>query len=72
MKLLVPKDRSGGNERQPEEILTKSQLAERLQVSVRTICQWQRSGRLPYIRISRSVRYRWSAVLAHLEKFQVS
>lgn len=38
------------------ELLTASQLADRLQVSAETIRDWAKAGRIPEIRISHKVR----------------
>lgn len=50
-----------------DEILEKPQTAERLKVSTRTLDEWMRAGRVPYLKIGKSVRFRWSDVLAHLQ-----
>ncbi len=49
----------------PNEVLTKRELAERLKVSTRTI----ENLHLPVLKLgSRSNRYIWSAVLKHLQE----
>lgn len=49
-----------------DEILDKQQTAARLQVSTRTLDVWMKAGRVPYLKVSKSVRFRWQDVLAHL------
>ena len=53
-----------------EEILvTRPELAERFKVTVRTICRWQKQGKLKPVRLgSSTVRYRLSDVEAFLQK----
>jgi excisionase family DNA binding protein len=55
-----------------DEILDKPKLARRLDKSVRTIDAWMKRGRLPYIKVGRSVLFRWGAVLEKLEAFRVN
>jgi excisionase family DNA binding protein len=55
-----------------ETILDKRGIARRLNKSVRTIDVWMKRGRLPYIKVGRSVLFRWSAVLEKLESFRVN
>lgn len=55
-----------------ETILDKRGIARRLNKSVRTIDAWMKRGRLPYIKVGRSVLFRWSAVLEKLESFRVN
>ena len=54
-----------------EELLTKHQLALRLQKSVRCVEKWMRTGYLPYIKIGRSVLFDWSEVVASLKRFEI-
>ena len=49
-----------------DEILAKSETAKRLKISKRTLDQWMRVGRVPFLKIGRTVRFRWSDVLAQL------
>ena len=53
-------------DRASERLLKKAELAERLAVSTRTIDDWQRRGRIAYLKIGRSARYRWDDVVAKL------
>ena len=54
------------------EILNKHQLARRLGKCPRTIDAWMRQGRLPYVKLGRSVIFRWSHVLQKLDAFRVN
>ena len=49
-------------------LLTKPQIAGRLQVSTRTIDAWMALGHIPFFRIGRCVRFRWDDVLARLRE----
>jgi excisionase family DNA binding protein len=55
-------------DRASERLLKKTELAERLGVSTRTIDDWQRRGRIAYLKIGRSARYRWDDVIAKLSE----
>jgi excisionase family DNA binding protein len=51
------------------ELLTQQQLADELQVSVRTLERWRQEGTGPaFIRVGRSPRYRRSDIDAWLER----
>jgi excisionase family DNA binding protein len=55
-----------------EILLGKREAARRLGKSVRTVDAWMKRGRLPYIKVGRSVLFRWSAILDRLEAFRVN
>jgi excisionase family DNA binding protein len=55
-----------------ETLLDKSGLARRLNKSVRTVDAWMKARRLPYIKVGRSVLFRWGAVLEKLDTFRVN
>jgi excisionase family DNA binding protein len=51
-----------------DDLLTAAELADRLRVRPSTILEWQRSGRIPSIRLSHKVlRFDLTAVLAALK-----
>jgi len=49
---------------------TDRDVASRLQASVRTIIDWRNAGKLPFIRIGRSIRYRPESVTAALARME--
>lgn len=51
-----------------DEILNLRALAPRLGVSERHVLAMIKAGKLPCMRVGRSLRFRWSAVLAALSK----
>jgi excisionase family DNA binding protein len=55
-----------------EILLDKPGLARRLNKSVRTVDAWMKRGRLPYIKVGRSVLFRWCTVLEKLDTFRVN
>jgi len=59
-------------DRASDRLLRKRELAERLGVSSRTVDDWQRRGRIAYLKIGRSCRYRWNDVIAKLQSFRVN
>jgi len=50
-----------------DEILEKPEAAHRLKISARTLDQWMRAKRIPFLKIGKTVRFRWGDVLAHLQ-----
>ena len=55
-----------------EILLDKRETARRLNKSVRTVDAWMKRGRLPYIKVGRSILFRWGAVLERLESFRIN
>ena len=50
-----------------DRYLSKDEVASILAVTTRTIETYMRDGRLPYFKISRSVRFKLADVEAHLD-----
>ena len=63
---------SGATDRAVSGLLRKRELAERLAISKRTLDAWMSMGRIPYLKVGRSVRFRLSDVLAKLNTFRVN
>lgn len=55
-----------------ETLLDKPEIARRLKKSVHTVDAWMKARRLPYIKVGRSVMFRWGTVLEKLEAFRVN
>jgi excisionase family DNA binding protein len=54
------------------ELLTVTQVAERLHLKPRTVQTWTRQGRIPAVKLSaKVVRYDWPAVMAALRNLPV-
>ena len=72
--VITPSDTQGQRTSQPadEILLDKPGLGRRLNKSVRTVDAWMKRGKLPYIKVGRSVLFRWGAVLEKLEAFRVN
>ena len=51
-----------------EDYINKKELALRLKKTRRTIDHWMKRGWLPYYKIGRCVRFKWSEVDAELQK----
>ena len=60
--------RPGTNPDGPEEFITKEEVARRLKKTTRTIEHWQRRGYIPFVKVQQSVLFRWSSVVAQLER----
>jgi hypothetical protein len=56
----------------PSDLLTKREVAARLRRTPRCIELWMRKRYLPYIKIGRSVYFRWSDVLTQLDRFRIN
>jgi excisionase family DNA binding protein len=54
------------------DLLVKRELATKLKRSVRTVDAWMREGKLPYLKIGKTVLFRWADVLAKLQTFRVN
>ena len=51
-------------------LLRDRDVAEMCNASLRTVIDWRNAGKLPFIRIGRSIRYRPESVAAALEKLE--
>lgn len=47
-------------------LITKKELSERLRLKPRTIELWVRAGRIPAVKIGKTIRFSWEAVETHL------
>ena len=50
----------------PEGFIGKTEVAQRLNKTLRTVDNWMQRGLLPYYKIGRSVVFKWSDVESHL------
>jgi excisionase family DNA binding protein len=71
MKLVTLTDKIRAAQWQSDELLTKQELASRIKLSIRSVDEWMRLGRIPYLKCGKAVRFRWSDIIAHLERFRV-
>ncbi len=56
-----------------EGLLTKFDISSRLRISTRSVDEWMRKGRIPYIKIGeKTVRFRWEDVLEKLNSYRVN
>jgi excisionase family DNA binding protein len=56
-----------------EGLLTKFDLSSRLRISTRSVDEWMRKGRIPYLKIGgKTVRFRWHDVLQKLNGNRVN
>ena len=53
-------------------LLRKPELAERLAISKRTLDVWMQKGRIPFLKVGRSVRFRLPDVLEKLNAYRVN
>jgi len=50
------------------EIITQVELCKRLGLSKPTVIRWAKKGKIPSLRIGKSIRYNWYSVIEALEK----
>jgi len=50
-----------------KDIIGKTEVAQRLNISVKTVSNWMKRRILPYYKPAHTVLFRWSEVLAHWE-----
>ena len=70
--MQIPIQENHGIDRASDSLDTKRELAARLRRSTRTVDDWMRKGKLPYIKIGKSVLFRWRDVLEKLNSFRVN
>jgi excisionase family DNA binding protein len=55
-----------------EGLLTKRGLAPKLQISERTVSEWMKKGRIPFLKIGKTVRFDLADVLQKLGAHRVN
>jgi excisionase family DNA binding protein len=60
------------NERASDGLLRKPELARKLSISKRTLDAWMKKGRVPFLKVGKSVRFRLPDVLEKLNAFRVN
>ena len=50
---------------------TRNNLQKGLNLSVRSVDAWMKTGLLPYIKAGKTVRFEYDTVLAHFRQYQV-
>jgi excisionase family DNA binding protein len=53
-------------------LLSKRGLAPKLQISIRTLDDWMRKGRIPFLKVGKTVRFRLTDVLEKLNAFRIN
>lgn len=61
-----------GSSNQGAALLDKWRLAKELGVGKRTVDVWMRQGRIPFLKIGKTVRFRLPDVLEKLQSFRVN
>ena len=59
-------------ERATDDLLVKREVAAKLKKSPRTFDAWMRQGKLPYIKLGKTVLFRWRDVLEKLNGYRVN
>ena len=65
-------DEEAGTDRAIQGLLKKRETAERLAISKRTLDVWMQKGRIPFLKVGRSVRFRLPDVLEKLNAYRVN
>ena len=53
-------------------LLDKNGIAVKLDICPRTVSEWMKNKRLPYVKIGKTVRFVWRDVLEKLNAFRVN
>ena len=69
---MLTNDIASANDRASIGLLRKRELAEKLAISKRTLDVWMQKGRIPFLKVGRSVRFRWPDVLEKLNAYRVN
>lgn len=69
---MVTSENEQSSDRADDGLLTKRILAPKLQISTRTLDDWMRKGRIPFLKVGKSVRFRWEDVLKKLSAYRVN
>jgi excisionase family DNA binding protein len=59
-------------DRATDGLLNKWEVAAKLRIGKRTVDHWMRQGRLPFIKLGKTVRFRWPDVLEKLSAYRVN
>ena len=70
--VTLPNYAEGVGERATDDLLVKREVAAKLKRSVRTVDAWMRQGKLPYLKIGKTVLFRWSDVVQKLGEFRIN
>ena len=54
-----------------DRLLRKRELAAKLGIAVRTLDGWLKKGRVPHLKLGKTVRFRWPDVLEKLNSYRV-
>jgi excisionase family DNA binding protein len=69
---MVIQDDSATVDGASDGLLNKRELAVKLRISKRTVDAWMKNKRLCFVKIGKTVRFRWPDVLAKLNSFRVN
>ncbi len=69
---MIIKDDTATAESAADGLLTKSELAPKLRISNRTLDVWMRNGRIPFLKLGKSVRFRLADVIEKLNQYRVN
>jgi excisionase family DNA binding protein len=69
---MVTPNVAATNDRASIGLLRKRELAEKLAISKRTLDVWMQQGRIPFLKVGRSVRFRLPDVLEKLQTYRVN
>jgi hypothetical protein len=58
------------NQELTTELLTEREAATFLRLCPRGLINWRNTGKIPYLRIGRSIRYRRASLIALVEKLE--
>jgi excisionase family DNA binding protein len=72
METTVLEEQKPATDRASDGLDTIRSLAPRLKRSPRTVQAWMREGKLPYMKVGKSVLFRWDDVVRKLNSYRVN
>ena len=69
---MITENEAAASERASDRLLRKPELAEKLSISKRTLDVWMKRGRIPFLKVGKSVRFRLGDVLEKLNAYRVN
>jgi excisionase family DNA binding protein len=69
---MIKKEEERTVEGAGDGLLSKRGLAPRLQISIRTLDDWMRKGRIPFFKVGKTGRFRLEDVLEKLNAYRVN
>ena len=70
--IMFQENEAATSDRASDGLLRKPELAKKLSISKRTLDAWMKKGRVPFLKVGKSVRFRLRDVLEKLNAYRVN